>query len=264
MKSIHFFLLCSSLFFFQNCEKKAAASTEPFQVELLNSNAKSVDMPVFQLNSWVENGKFYVVGVCSNVTADWQKIWVEVVPIDGAGKPIMISKCSSVILPTYSDAVPPGGRSSFAASWPLADFSSKPASCAIKAVKAAPATPGPILVSQGSMAMVMTAPGAEGEPASVEKAWQVNGTISNPLPVMAANPMLEVLVFSTDGKLWLSTVVNPSDPAISSIFHFDREGPFQPKEDRNFSLHVSYEILPKPIQEKKIGRVEILPFDARK
>lgn len=259
-----FLLLFSSFLCLQNCEEKAPATTAPFHAELMNSNAKTVNLPVFQINSWVENGKFYVVGICSNTTADWQKVWVELVPMNAEGKPITISKCTSVIIPTYSDAIPPSGRSSFSAAWPLSDFSGKPATCSIKAVKAIQPTPGPILVSQNSMAMIMMAPGAEGESASVEKAWQISGTISNPLPLIASNPMLEVLVFSKDGKIWLSTVVNPADPAVAGVFHFDREGPFQPKEDRNFSLQVAYEILPKAIQEQKIGRVEILPFDARK
>jgi hypothetical protein len=264
MIRVRFFLLCFSLFFFQNCEKKVPTPTAPFHAEFLNSNAKPVDISVFQMNSWVENEKYYVVGICNNNTADWQKMWVELQPVDGEGKPITISKCTSVIVPTYSDAVPPSGRSSFAASWPLSDFSGKPASCSVKSVKAIQPVPGPILVSQGTMAMVMMTPGAQGEPASVEQAWQVSGTISNPLPLTASNPMLEVLVFSQDGKLWLSTVINPTDPATSGIFHFDRQGPFQPKEDRNFSLQVAYAILPKPIQQQKIGRVEILPFEARK
>jgi len=264
MIRVRFFLLCFSFFFFQNCEKKASTPTPPFHAELLNANAKPVDISVFQMNSWVENGKFFVTGICNNNTADWQKIWVELTPIDGNGKPVMISKCTSVIIPTYSDAVPPSGRSSFSAAFPLSDFSGKPATYSVKAVKGIQPAPGPILVSQGTSAMVMMAPGAQGEPASVEQAWQVSGTISNPLPLIASNPMLEVLVFSQDGKLWLSTLINPSDPTLSGIFHFDRVGPFQPKEDRNFSLQVAYAILPKPIQEQKIGRVEILPFEARK
>lgn len=91
----------------------------------------------------------------------------------------------------------------------------------------------------------------------------MTGTVLNALPVVAARPMLEVLVWGKDNRLWLATLLDPGDPAVQNFFHFDRSGPMDPGEERAFTLQVFYQTLPKALQEIKIGRVEILPFELR-
>lgn len=259
--TIRISLLFVLLFLFQNCKEDAPVSTRPFNVELLPANAKPVAVNVYKVNCWVEQEKFFVVGLCTNTSAEWQKIWLEAVPLNASGKPIAISKCSSVIFSTFSDAVPPSGRTSFFASWPLSDFSGKPDSCTIKSVLGIQPAPGPILVAPVVNGMKMLSPSVPGQP-SIE-GWHVSSSISNPLQMEAAHPRLEVLVYGTDGLLWLSTVLNPEDPATKQIFHFEGDGPLKPAEDRPFNLQVYNEGLPQVLKEKKIGRVEILPFEAR-
>jgi hypothetical protein len=133
----------------------------------------------------------------------------------------------------------------------------------IKAMVATQPPPGPILVTPVLNCMKMLTPSVSGQPASDEKAWQVSGSISNPLEMIAAHPRLEVLVYDKESHLRLCTVLNPEDPNVKPIFQFEREGPLQPQEDRPFSMQVYYQVLPQILQEKKIGRVEILPFEAR-
>lgn len=257
--------LCSFLLFIQCAEEKKPEilKTAPLFIELVPTNATTAKATIFSLNCWVDKGKIFATGICVNDSPDWQKFWLDATPVDAAGKPLSISKHSSIILKTFSDAVPPNGRTSFFASWPLTDFSSTPASFIIKVAGAIKQTPGPILVIPMTSAMKMLDPAVPGQPDPKERAWLVSGTINNPLQIVASRPRLEVLVFDTEGTLWLSTLLNPEDPAVKSVFHFDREGPIQPNEARGFSLQVSYEILPLPLQEKKIGRVDILPFEAR-
>lgn len=97
----------------------------------------------------------------------------------------------------------------------------------------------------------------------VEAAWQVSSSVSNPLDMTASKPRIEVLVYDTESKLWLTTVINPEDPAVKDIFKFDSYSPLRPTENRQFTLTIGYQALPKALQEKKIGRVEIFPFEAR-
>ncbi|MFN0036270.1 MAG: hypothetical protein ACKVUS_14495 [Saprospiraceae bacterium] len=263
MTLFRFSALFALLLSFQNCGEKTPPPTGPLHAEILPSSAQRVEVAVRSINCWVERGQFFVTGICSNTSAGWQKIWLEAAPLDAAGKPITISKHRSVIIGTFSDAVPPNGRTAFYASWPVTDFSKTPATCSIKAAGATPQAPGPILVVPTINALKIRGLVAPGQPITEEKAWQISSSIHNPLAMVASRPRLEILVFDTEGTLWLSTMLNPEDPATNSIFRFEREGPLQANEERPFNLQVSYERLPQPLKEKKIGRVEILPFEAR-
>lgn len=245
------------------CTEKTPNVVRPLHANLLPEAAKTIPGNISQLNCWVEQDQFFVTGICSNQSASWQKIWLEVTPLDAEGKPLTIEKHNAVILSTFSDAVPPNGRSSFFGSWPLSAFSGVPNASSVKIAGAITQNAGPILVASKINSMKMLASTAPDQPATEEIAWQVNGSILNPLPTIANHPRLEVLVFGTDNRLWLSTLLNPEDPASQVNFQFARKGPLQAQEDRPFTLQVFYASLPKALKEQKIGRVEILPFEAR-
>lgn len=232
--------------------------------EMMPVTAKPIAAPISNLNTWVESGSFFVTGICSNASTDWQKIWLEATPLDSSGKPLRVSKHSSVVLNTFSDAVPPNGRTAFFASWPLGDISGSPTACQIKVAGAVRQTAGPILVIPMVNALKMFAPQETGQPATEELAWQLSGKLLNPLPIQAKHPRLEILVFGTDNRLWFSTLLNPEDPAMKRVFQFvEGDGPLQPNESREFSLQVFYQGLPQALKEKKIGQIEVLPFEAR-
>lgn len=260
---LRFSLLFALLFSFQHCTETSPAINTPLNAEYLPSNAGPLQVNIYNVNSWVEKDRFFVTGVCSNISANWQRFWLDVVPVNAAGKAIAISNHTSVIVPTFSDAVPPQGRTSFFASWPLTDFSGKPDSCIVKLAGAVQQTAGPILAVPGTNGIRMFASSTSGLPATEETAWQLSGNLLNALDMEAAHPRLEILLYGKDNKLWLSTVLNPEDPATKPIFQFDREGPLQPKESRAFSLQVYYTGLPEALNTQKIGRIDILPFVAR-
>lgn len=248
---------------FQNCAETPSA-TSPLYAENMPENAKPIAAPISNLNTWVEAGSFIVTGICTNSSTAWQKIWLDAIPLDSAGKPLSIQKHASVVLNTFSDAVPPNGRTAFFASWPLSDFSGYPASCQVKVAGALQQIAGPILVVPMVNALKLFAPPESGQAATEELAWQLSGQILNPLPMQAAHPRLEVLVYGTDNRLWLSTLINPEDPATKRVFQFVAgEGPLQPNDAREFSLQVFYQGLPQALKEKKIGQIEVLPFEAR-
>ncbi len=248
---------------FQNCAETPSA-TSALYAENMPANAKPIAAPISNLNTWVESGNFFVTGICTNTSTVWQKIWLDAIPLDSTGKPLRIQKRASVILNTFSDAVPPNGRTAFFASWPISDFSGVPTSCQVKVAGAIQQMAGPILVVPMVNALKLFAPQQSGQPASEELAWQLSGQLINPLPMQAAHPRLEILVYGTDNRLWLSTLLNPEDPSTKRVFQFvNGEGPLQPNETREFSLQVFYQGLPQALKEKKIGQIEVMPFEAR-
>lgn len=249
-------------FVFQNCKEKIDPT--PLNAALLaGTNSKPSVITSFT-NCWIEKGNFNVVGVCNNFSSEWQKIWLNVAPLDEKGKPVAILNHASVVIPTFSDAVPPNGRTSFSASWPVKNFSGKPDTCIITLAGATLQKEGPILVTPTTNGLKMFKPLDPGQTVAEELGWQISGTLSNPLPLVAAHPRLEVLIYDTEFKLWFSTMVNTEDPQNKSIFQFlERQGPLQPKEDRYFTLQLYYQALPQALKDKKIGKVDILPFEAR-
>ena len=253
--------LLACLFLLQNCTEKVPVDPTPLNADMVPANAQPMGSNVSHINCWVEKDMVFVTGICANTTEAWQKIWLDVSPLSPTGKPLAILNHSSVIVNTFSDAVAPYGRTSFFASFPLANFSGKPDSCIVKVAGVTPQAPGPVLIAPVVNGMLMSSPASAGM-ASVE-AWYASGTISNPLQMVASKPRLEVLIYGTDNKLWYSTLLNPEDPAVQSFFSFERKGPLQPEESRVFTLQVYYQSLPQALKDLKIGRVVILPFEAR-
>lgn len=262
---MHKALLLFSIAFFVSCQnppENIPLAVGPLDGNLLPSDAAALQAIVYQDNCWIEKDRFFVVGICSNTAPDWKKIWLDAVVSDAQGKPLTISRHASAIVNTWSDAVPPSGRTSFFASWPLSDISGKPASCRLTAL-AVSKTAGPVLAIPLVNGMKILAPGAAGQPATEQQAWQVSGSILNALPVVAEKPRLEVLVYGSDNKLWLSTLLNPEDPAVQAFFQIDATGPMKAGEERGFSLQVFTQGLPETLKAKGIGRVDLLPFVAR-
>jgi hypothetical protein len=266
MTTVRFLFLASIFLIFQNCgENTPAAPTlvGPLNAQLLPPNAVPAIGHVNTVNCWIENDRFIATGICSNGSGEWQKFWLEAEPINAAGKSITISNHKSVIIKTFSDAVPPMGRTSFYISWPVSSFSETPSSLNVKVAGAVKQEAGPILSIPMTNSMRMYAPNSAEQIVPEESSWQLSGTLMNPLDLVASKPMLEILIYGKDNLLWFSTVLNPLDPANSSIFQMQGMEPFKPKETRPFTLQIYYKVLPEVLKAKKIGRVDILPYEAR-
>lgn len=221
-------------------------------------NAQPVDATVSDVYGWAENDLFFVVGICNNRAAQWQKIWLQVELLDAGAQPLLLSGQPTTMITPFSDAIPPMGRSSFFAYWPLKEIKGTPVNCRVKPVGAVQQSPGPILVVQGFSGLRMMAPEAEGQPATIEIGWQGAGALSNPLQQSVTEPRFEVLLYGQDGRLWLSSLMRPGDPGLN----WDAK-PLLPGESRPFGFQVGYQSLPKGLQTAKIGRVEVLPFAGR-
>ncbi len=250
------------LLFCQNCREKAA-STPPLNAHLLPANAVPPQVKISDLNCWVEQGQYFITGICINESASWQKIWLKAEPLDAAGNALTIKSCLSAVFPTFSSAVPPQGRTAFFAGWPLSDFSGTPDTCRVTGAGAITVSAGPILLVEQISGVKMLAPPKNEDVSTEEIAWQINAVLNNPMPMPAARPRLELLLFGTDNRLWFSTLLNPEDPQTKPLLSFEKEGPMQPGEQRRVGVYAFYERMPQALKAKKIGRVELLAFEER-
>ena len=255
------------LFFCTNCAGNQTANVEPpvnATAPGLPADTLSAVVTISDLNYWIERDQFFVAGLCDNLSVDWQKISVQLAAFDGSGKQISINGAPTVQFPTFSDAVAPRGRTSFFAGWPLSAFSGKPDSCVVTGGSAVQMNPRPILVvSERSGVRVLT-PEKQGDTLSnVERAWQVSIMVENPLEVTAYHPRVEALIYGTDQRLWLATLLNPEDPQQKAYLSVDLEGAIPPKGKRRFSTSIFYDNLPESLKRLKIGRVEYQAFEGQ-
>jgi hypothetical protein len=230
------------------------APDRPMPTEGLDTMQVTFD----DVHTWVENGQFYVVGLANNLSNDWQQYWLRLTALDAAGQVLTINGKPDVVVPVMADAVPPRGRSSFFAAIPLDKISGTPADCKLAAAGAKIMDPGPILIAteiSGVRVLVQN----ESDTVQVEKAWQMRIKVTNPLPLEAQNPCLESLLYGRDGKLWYAQTYNPQrDTAIISQSEI---GPIPAQGSRIFAYNISYDSLPKGLQDAKIRNVEVLCFD---
>lgn len=260
MRTVIFNLIWSItlLFSFSNCDQ-----TPPKPAPLPPQATAPVYVNITDLNYWVEADRFFVVGICDNLTNDWQKILLRMTPMKD-GEPVSVNDATDAIFPTFSDAVPPRGRTSFMAEWPLDAFSDTPDSCTVTGGGAIPMSAGPILIATEKSGVKMLVGETVGDSlVMVEKAWQVNALVENPLDMQALRPRVEMLLYGTDQRLWFASVLNPEDPQQKEAVKAEREGPMAPQEKRRIGANVYYSSLPQALKDKKIGRVEFHPYEAR-
>lgn len=243
----------------ENQPNTTGLSTNP----VLPSGTITAIVKISNLNCWVEQGQFLVTGTCDNVPGEWQKVWLEMIPMDAEGRRLKVNGDTSSIFPTFSDAIPPHGRTSFFASWPLKAFSGIPDTCIVKGGAALPVTTGPILVATERSAVKMLVPGKETDTVGVEVAWQVNVVVENPLNIPALHPRVELLIYGKDQRLWFATVLNPEDEQQKPYVNAEKDGPMEPQEKRRIGATVYYANLPQALKDQKIDHVEFHPFEAR-
>lgn len=264
-------LLCLTalLAIFFSCKNRdTATATAPTPQparsdDTLPAHADSASVRISQLNCWTEQGQFFVVGICDNRAATWQRIWLRMEPTDSQSQPLLFGGQAAAIFPTHSRTVPPLGRTSFLAGWPLSAFSGQPAQCRVSGAGAVAESPGAVLVGTEQSGVRMLAPDPTDAAKTVEKGWQASVLLQNPLNLPTERPCAELLIYGKDQRLWFSQVLDPSDPALRGVVSSTGEGPLRPQEQRRLNAQIFYPNLPQPLQEAGIGRVEFLPLDRR-
>lgn len=265
MRSVVFAsVLCLTLFSFcTNTTPPTANALVPSSTVSMPANAGPANVSISSLNCWVEKGQFFVTGICDNASDEWQKIWLRMAPLDHSGNPLTIDGTPGAVFSVFSDATPPRGRTSFFAEWPVTAFSGTPDSCIITGAGTILTAPGPILIAmEDSGVKMIVSDTVDGKLVSVEKAWQVNVVVENPLDRQADHPRVELLIYDSDDRLWFVTVLNPEDPNQKQLLNMEKEGPMLPHEKRRFGAVIYYDNLPQALKDKKIGRVAFQPYNA--
>ncbi|MCC6412296.1 MAG: hypothetical protein IT270_11595 [Saprospiraceae bacterium] len=226
------------------------------------ADAQPATVSIRDLNFWVEGDNFYVVGVVDDRGSKWSRVWVKLQVSDKDGDVLKFEGNEAIMVPTFSDALPPGGRTSFFAGFPLKQFNGTPAKAQVAIAYSVPTEPGAILVvSQFSGVLIMTPKPGEST-STVERGWSLGGFVENPLPQFPCNNLRgELLVYGKDEKLYLSQIVI-SDGENPTLL-MEKPGPLLPGEKRRVGASVMYDHAPRILDSIKIGRVELQPFDAR-
>lgn len=224
----------------------------------------NAEVTLSDLNCWVDAGDFYVVGLCSSTSSDWQRVWLAVQPLDKKGNPITINGAAMDAVPTHSEALPPQGKTSFIKKWPVSALSAVPDSFRVVGQGTLAVGPGPILQIENQKALKMLS-NATNDTAGVqvELAWQILGLFCNTGQEVAQKPRLEVLVYGGDDKLCYSRLINPEEPEIGRYYREASKGPLAAGEKREINVNVAYVHMPGRVNKYKISRVELLPFNGR-
>ena len=254
-KLLPFVLFCAFLFHSCNppAEQKAPLSSpaQPAPEDVV------VPVQITDLHCWTERGTFYVTGICNSQSDQWQKIRLRMMPLDSAGQALKINGGTEADIPVFSTSIPPRGRSAFFQGWPMPVFSGKPDSCRIVEARGLTRDAGPILAVQELSGVKMTVTGG------AEQGWQVSGLLTNPLPLEAQRPHLEMLLYGTDRRLWFATALDVQDPGLKNVLQMEGTGPMAPGSKRRFGVQITYGNLPEQLNKQKIGRVDILAFENR-
>ncbi|MCC7244739.1 MAG: hypothetical protein IT269_03590 [Saprospiraceae bacterium] len=220
----------------------------------------SCQIGITDLNCWVERDMFFVTGVCSNESGDWKSITLRMSPVNAEQQPVMINQQPYDTLPVQSSAIPPKGRSAFIGWWSLSKFSATPDSAMIGCQSGQVVSQGAMLTASEQSGVKFMSTG----PNPVEKGWQATTAIENLLPATANHPRCELLIYGTDKRLWMTTVLNPEDAQQrASILQVSQEGPVKQGDKRLWSSLVFYDNLPNQLRQSKIGSVEFIPFEQR-
>lgn len=230
--------------------------------DTLPAAALETDVDFRDMNAYTSNEHFCVVSIVDNAADTWQKIWVKITLIDASGNALQVNGDTSIVVSTFSDAVPPRGATAFFCAIPLSEVSGgTPVNCRLEEAGAVARPPGPILLATevgGVRAMYAD----KDDPTKVvETIFDVQATMENPLDMIANHPRVVFLVYGKDGKLYFAQSVNPEE--ANGALRQEREGPLAAREKRKFTCRIFYKILPQPLIDLLIGRVDVQMYEAR-
>ena len=213
------------------------------------------------LNFYTSKDHFCIVGIVDNQSRFWRKIWLQAQLADSSGTALAFNGDTTLIIRAFSNAVPPRGATAFFAAVPLSQLSGTPVSCRVAGAGAIERPPGPILIAMttaGSGVYSLDSTVASG---FRESAYNLNAQINNPLNERAYHPRIVLLMYANDNRLYYAQLINPE--LRSFLVKQDNQGPMSPSEKRNIYYQIAYDMIPEPLQNLRISRVEVQAFDMR-
>ncbi len=211
------------------------------------------------VNCWTEGDMFYVAGLIDSEEFFWKRFWVELEVIDANNQVLKVKSDSFAVVAAHSYATPPRGRTSFFWSAKLSDIAGTPDSIRLHGAQGLDVTPGAILLISNQSGVRMLS--GDGKDTTNELGWMVTGTLENPLPQAANSPCVDLLLYGKDQRLYFAQALDMNRD--TSIIKTSAWGPMLPEERRGFGFNISYEFLPTPLKEQKIGKLDILAFEKR-
>lgn len=216
-------------------------------------------------NYWIEGDSlFCITGLVDNKRMEWQKIWIRIDMKDESGNPVSIKGKDALVLRAFSDAIPPFGASSFFYGISLDQLSARPRECTFAGAASRNVAEGPILVGgMQSNVKAFSGPDTSSDVnARKESAWLITCDVNNPLPIPANDPRLNVLIYGRDQKLWFSQVLNPQDTVEKKVV-MQPPAPIAGGKTSSAFFQVRYEGLPKVLDNVRIGRIDVMMYEAR-
>ncbi len=255
------FLLASAICLVQCKDTFAEGKKNNNAEKPMPKEAAAAQVVLAEVNCWTEGDEFHAVGLVDSQEPFWRKFWLEIGVVDAQGQIVKFDSDSFCIINTHADALPPRGRTAFMASWKLSKLSGTPDSIILHGARSIDVQPGAILIASNIGGGYKTATLDTVTHQSRELYWTVMGTIENPLPQMAIEPAISVLLYGTDKKLWYTHSYNTDTD--TSFIKTSIYGPMSPNEKRQFGFNVYYDNLPEPIRKMLIGRVDVLGHENR-
>ncbi|MBK8967267.1 MAG: hypothetical protein R3D58_22555 [Saprospiraceae bacterium] len=236
-------------------------AADTFLVDKLPVNTDTLTTGFRDVHYYTSDDHFCIVGIVDNQSPFWQKIWLKAQLIDSTGNALAIQGDTALIIRAFSDAVPPRGATAFFAAVPLSRIAGMPAQCRVTGAGAIQQPGGPILIATVFNSTNVRFPDSTDASGSVAKLVQVQATLENPLNVQAYHPRLLVLLYGKDQRLYYARLVNPELP--DAPVTQNNQGPMAPAEKRNVTCQIVYDLMPEPLRNQLVYRVEMQAFDAR-
>ena len=232
-----------------------------FLTDSLPRSADTLTVGFRDLNYYTSKDHFCMVGIVDNQSRFWRKIWLQAQLIDSGGATLSVNGDTTLFIQAFSDAVPPRGATAFFAALPLSQISGTPVSCRVAGAGAVQRPPGPILIAYVVSGTGMLFPDSTAASGVKERFYNINGNISNPLDESAYHPRVALLMYGNDNHLYYAQLINPEER--NAPIEQENQGPMSATEKRNVFCQINYELLPEPLQNVRISRVEMQAFDAR-
>ncbi len=213
------------------------------------------------MNAYTSDGYFCIVSIVDNASDTWQRLWVQTELLDASGNTLTVNGKTTLLLETFSEAVPPRGATAFFCSIPLDQVSGVPVNCRLEGAGSVERAAGPILVVTEVGGVRAMYPDPNNPEKIVEKTFNVQVRIENPLDLVASHPKMVLLVYGKDLKLYFAQAVDINDP--NAPVKQERSGPLLPQEKRGVSCLIQYDNLPTILHDLLIGRVDVQVHESR-
>ena len=126
-------------------------------------DARQTKVDINDLNYWSEGEYLYVVGLVDDQSSTWSRVWLKIRILGENDEVLSFDGDMDIIVPAFSEALPPRGRTSFFVGFPLSKIKGKPEKIVVVDAFAKDVEPGAILIPSGISGVVILTNAKPGE-----------------------------------------------------------------------------------------------------